>query len=137
MIVFLSAKCPCSNSHIEEIKNLSKEYPKYQFIGIHSNADENFPESQSYFKSLDLPFPVIEDEHSKLAVEFKALKTPHAFLISKTGETLYKGGVSSSRDFSASDRKYLREALIDSKAGKKVSTPEGRTLGCVIERYHD
>lgn len=135
VVVFLSAICPCSNSHLVELKSLKKDYPDFDFIGVHSNTDENKELTSSYFKTANLPFPVVQDSGAKLADEFKALKTPHVFVILSDGKTAYQGGVSSSRHFDdKTDRKYLREALDDLSAGRKVKTPEGRTLGCVISR---
>lgn len=134
VVVFLSAVCPCSNSHLNELKRLKQEYPDFSFVGVHSNADEAKELTVDYFKKADLPFPVIQDTGTKIADEFKALKTPHVFVVLKDGSTAYKGGVSSSREFDNADRKYLREALSDLVAGQKVRTPEGRTLGCAISR---
>lgn len=132
--VFLSAVCPCSNSHLRELSALSKEYPDYVFIGIHSNTDEKKQSTQNYFETANLPFPVIQDNGAKIADEFKAYKTPHAFIMKSNGEIVYQGGVSSSHDFENADRKYLREALEDLAKDRPVRTKLGRTLGCVISR---
>lgn len=132
--VFLSAVCPCSNSHLQELASLSKEHPDYVFVGIHSNTDEKKETTQKYFENAKLPFPVIQDNGAKIADEFKAYKTPHAFVMKTNGEIVYQGGISSSHDFGSADRKYLREALDDLEKNRPVQTPEGRTLGCVISR---
>jgi hypothetical protein len=132
--IFLSAKCPCSNSHVEEIKKIVKEYPAFHFVGIHSNPDEGKEQSQSYFKNAALNFPLIQDADGKLADEFRALKTPHAFIVTPDGQTVYKGGVTDSKNCDASGRNYLREALEDVSHNREVRTPAARTLGCAIAR---
>lgn len=134
VVVFLSAVCPCSNSHVEELKNLSAEFPQFSFVAVHSNTDEDAQTTKEYFKKAAISFPVIQDGDAKIADEFKALKTPHAFVLSREGKMLYQGGVSSSRDIAKADRKFLREALTDLKENRAVQTPEGRTLGCTISR---
>ncbi len=134
VVVFLSAVCPCSNSHIQELTALSKAYPDFIFLGVHSNSDEKKDQTQTYFQNAKLPFPVIQDNGAKIADEFKAYKTPHAFVMKANGEIAYEGGVSSSHDFANADRKFLREALEDLDKNRPVKTPEGRTLGCVISR---
>lgn len=134
VVVFLSARCPCSNSHNTELQELALAYKDFNFIGVHSNSDESQEVYKSYFEKINFSFPIIQDDHTKIADQFKAFKTPHAFIISPSGEVLYEGGVSNSRQFLSSDRKYLREALEDIQNGKKVRTPEGRTLGCSIAR---
>jgi hypothetical protein len=134
VVVFLSAKCPCSNSHIAELKSLSHDYPDFKFVGVHSNVDEDVELSKTYFTTEALPFAVIQDDNTVIADEFKALKTPHAFVIQADGKILYQGGVSSSKTFAKADRKFLREALENIHSGQVVTTPEGRTLGCAIAR---
>ena len=132
VLIFMSAKCPCSMSHAEEVQKLSADYPEYRFIGVNSNAEESIEMAGKYFSSF--PFPVLKDEKTILAEEFKAVKTPHAFILNKDGAKLFQGGVSSSSTFARADHKYLREALEDLKAGRAVRTPLARALGCSIER---
>ncbi len=134
VVVFLSALCPCSNSHVKEVIQLSQQYPDFSFVGVHSNADETKEQTIEYFKKINPPFPVLHDENSKIANEFKALKTPHAFVVLNNGETAYQGGVSSSQTFENAKHKFLREALNDLTKGEKVKTTSGRTLGCAITR---
>ena len=134
VVVFLSAVCPCSNSHLQELAALAKAYPDFAFLGIHSNTDEKKEPTQAYFQNAKLPFPVIQDNGAKIADEFKAYKTPHAFIMKSNGQIAYRGGVSSSHDFSSADQKFLREALEDLDKNRPVKTPEGRTLGCAISR---
>lgn len=134
VVVFLSAKCPCSNSHNTELKDLAQIYKEFNFVAVHSNVDEGKDLSKPYFKNAAFPFPVIEDEKSKLADQLQASKTPHAFIFASSGEVLYQGGISNSKDCAKADRKFLREALVDLHSGKVVRTPEGRTLGCAISR---
>jgi Redoxin len=134
VVIFLSAKCPCSNSHITELKNIAEKYPEFSYIGIHSNSDESKDLTLSYFEKVALPFPIIHDQNNEWADQLQAFKTPHAFIILKNGDFAYQGGVSSSKDFSKSDRQYLRDALDDIHHDKKVEISEGRTLGCAIPR---
>lgn len=134
VVVFMSAKCPCSNSHNAELTDLSQTYKDFNFVVIHSNADEVKSVSVPYFTQANFPFPVIEDYKAELANKLNAFKTPHAYIFSSDGKVLYEGGMSNSKDIAKADRKFLREALEDVQAGKSVRTPEGRTLGCFISR---
>ena len=134
VVVFLSSRCPCSNSHLNELKDLAKHYSQFNFVGVHSNLDESHDISQMYFQNAALPFPVIEDRELELANELHALKTPHAFVIAANGKILYQGGVTDSRDAGSADRHYLRDALDEVNRGRSVETPQARTLGCIISR---
>lgn len=134
VVVFVSAICPCSDSHVQELNRLAKDFSDFKFVAIHSNVNEPLEMSQAYFKKAGFSFPVIEDQKAQLADQFQAFKTPHSFVVLPDGSFAYQGGVSNSHDFAKSKRKYLREALADIQAGRAVQTPEGRTLGCVISR---
>lgn len=134
VVVFLSAKCPCSNSHVEELRKLAETYSDFRFVGIHSNLDETDEISLPYFEKIHLPFPVIQDERAEIANRFNALKTPHVFVVTGQDKIVYQGGVSNSKTFSRADRHWLREALSDLQESREVRTAEGRTLGCSIER---
>lgn len=133
-LVFLSSFCPCSDSHRPELAKLQKDFPNALIIGVNANADEDLVDAKKYFEKSELPFPVIRDPGSKLANEYKALRTPHAFLFSPQGDLIFQGGVSSTSHFEDSAQKYLREALEDVTAGVPVRTAKARPLGCLIER---
>src|SRR4051794_25064838 len=53
VIVFLSAKCPCSASHEPALKTLFENFQTkgFTFVGIHANADESLAVSESHFKN--------------------------------------------------------------------------------------
>ena len=133
VVVFLSQKCPCSNSHIEELKKLAKDFPDVRFVAVHSNLDEDPAKVKEYFTKIDLPFPVVQDDNNKIADRFKAMKTPHAYVMVKN-EIVYRGGVSDSKNYRPENRLYLREALEDLKNQRPLRMPEARTLGCAIPR---
>lgn len=132
VLVFMSSSCPCSISHGDEVVNLSKDFPEFRFIGINSNAGEELADAKTYFSRF--PFLVLRDQKAILANEFKALKTPHAFILTSDGKQVFQGGVSDSSKFSPSNRRYLREALEDIRANRAIGTPIARALGCSIER---
>ena len=134
VVLFLSAKCPCSMSHMEEIKNLAKDFPDFKFVAINSNINEPQEMGTSFFSKAELSFPVLRDENLKYADLLKASKTPHAFVLTKNGEIIYQGGVSDSAKFPNSKRRFLREALADLKSKQPIKTPIARALGCAIAR---
>ncbi|WP_413584442.1 redoxin domain-containing protein [Bdellovibrio sp. HCB274] len=134
VVVFLSAKCPCSASHETLLKNLAEEFKDFNFVGVHSNTDENAELTKTHFTQANLPFPVIQDSKSRLANEFEALKTPHAYLLSPEGEILYSGGVTDSNVGPSAKKHFLKEAIEDTQAGKAVRKKEGRAVGCYIQR---
>ena len=135
VVVFLSAKCPCSASHEKSLKALYETYSKegFQFVGVHSNQDEPEVMGLAHFRESKLPFPVLKDPGAKLADEFKALKTPHVFVL-KDQEILFQGGVDDSAEAANAKKNFLADALLSLKLGKKIETTRARALGCAIKR---
>lgn len=134
VVLFLSAKCPCSRSHEPELARLAKAFPKMKFVAVNSNSDETDEASLSHFKNGDLSFPVVRDLDNKIANAFGALKTPHAFIVSPKGECWYDGGVDDTKDAAKATTHYLRAALTDLSEGREPQQKTARTLGCVIKR---
>ena len=136
LVLFLSAKCPCSASHESGIIALHREFSMkgFQFLGVHSNADESSELTRAHFSALNLPFPVLEDRDSKLADEFHAYKTPHAFLLDRNGKILFQGGIDDSHLASEAKHHYLRDALLAVSNHQIPDPSEVRALGCVIKR---
>jgi AhpC/TSA family len=134
VVLFLSAVCPCSKSHEKGLGVLAQEFPQFKFVGIHSNADEKSDLAKRHFQNASFSFPVIQDENAKIAEEFRALKTPHAFIVGPKGECWFNGGVDNSNDSSQATEHYLRAALMDLQQGNEPKEKQVRTLGCIIRR---
>lgn len=136
VLVFLSARCPCSASHHPVLNQIYKEFgsPDFQFVGIHSNANERVEESQQFFKNAKIAFPVIQDTQTLIADKYEAFKTPHVFVVSPSQEVLFQGGVDNSKISEKATQFYLRDALRAIREGKKPAQKEVRVLGCEIKR---
>ncbi|MEP7264669.1 MAG: thioredoxin family protein, partial [Bacteroidota bacterium] len=81
-------------------------------------------------------FPYLADDEQIVANNFKAEKTPHAFVIWRENEKWvikYSGAID---DNGAEPEKvqhsYVKEALEELLAGKEVSTPTTKSVGCAI-----
>lgn len=134
VVVFMSAKCPCSASHETLLNELSKEYSDFTFVGVHSNADENAADTRAHFATVHMSFPVLQDTKNIWANQLGALKTPHAFVFNNKGELLYQGGVTDSHVGPAAKKQFLKDILTDIVSGKAPRMKEGRALGCFIQR---
>ncbi len=136
VLVFLSAKCPCSAAHEEVLRSLALKYQNdgFEFLGLHSNQDESVEFAKTHFLKSRIPFSVLHDDHAQYAKRFDALKTPHVFILDAAGKILFNGGISDRRNPSEASRNYLEEGLEDIKLSRPVRTTQVRTLGCVISR---
>jgi hypothetical protein len=135
VVVFLSAKCPCSASHEQVIKNLSEKYSNdgFEFVAVHSNQNESGEIAKTHFKDIGFKFPILKDQGAKIANGLKALKTPHAFII-QNDQIVYEGGVDDSNDAAEAKVPYLANALAELKENKPITLAKTRALGCQIKR---
>ncbi|HVJ65115.1 MAG TPA: hypothetical protein VM901_07665 [Bdellovibrionota bacterium] len=130
--VFLSSECPCSDSYVDELNRLAQKFPTVAFVGVHANPVEASPAALAYFESKALRFPVIDDQAQTALTVFRAIKTPHAYVVrERDGKVLYHGGVGSERHASAEMKHYLEKAL---EEGDHPQPEQTKTMGCVIER---
>lgn len=134
VFVFVSAECPCSQSHESELFELRQKYPQIEWLGIHSNQDEMDENQLQYYQKGSWPFPVLQDKEAQIAGEFRATKTPHVFVKDSSGELLYTGAISNRRDLSRATRFYLREVLEDLQEGRPPRHRRTLALGCNIRR---
>jgi peroxiredoxin len=75
------------------------------------------------------------DKDHKLADAYGATRTPHVYLLDKNNKLVFVGAIDdNSRDRAAVDAYYIKDALADLTAGRTISTPTSRALGCTIKR---
>ncbi|WP_290734626.1 redoxin family protein [Halobacteriovorax sp. JY17] len=132
VIFFLSASCPCTKKSVPYLQTLSKQYPEFQFLGVHSNSNESFEDAKKEFGNLN--FPIAYDADMKIADQFKATKTPHVFVLDAKNEILFHGGVTNSVDPARAKRFYLKNALEDISKRRDVQLKFAKALGCYIVR---
>lgn len=134
VIMFLSKECPCSKGNLDYLNELTRQFPEYSFIGVHSKRGSKNEEISNYLQDKKVPFDVLNDADLKIADQFKALKTPHVFIVNTNGEIVYNGGVTNTTFPANAKEHYLKNALTEWQKQKSISNPETRTLGCFIVR---
>lgn len=134
VVIFLSKDCPCSKGNLGYLNELSKEFKDVQFIGVHSKKGTKAEEVATYLQDKNLSFDIFIDSDLKIADQFKALKTPHVFVLNSSGEIVYNGGVTNTTVPTNAKEHYLKNTLLELQSNTAVSHPETRTLGCFITR---
>ena len=134
VFIFISATCPCSQKSLAHLEELSKKYKDYDFYGVNETSQMPGFEAQIFFKNKGIDFSILQDRQFKIADAFKAVKTPHAFILNEKNEVLFEGGVTNLTDISRADELYLLNALVESSENKIITKPQARALGCYIKR---
>jgi len=83
------------------------------------------------------PTAVILDETSEIGLLYGAKTTPHMYIIDKTGQLVYMGGIdnipSKDEDDIAGAKNYVRAALDAMTAGKTIEDSITRPYGCSVK----
>jgi peroxiredoxin len=136
VIAFLSVQCPISNAYNERIRELAADYVQQSvsFLAINSSANETVAEIKAHVEKQGFQFPILKDKGNKVADLYHAERTPEIFVVDAQGILRYHGRIDNSHLPIHVKRRDLREALNELLAGKPVSVPEAKALGCVIKR---
>ncbi len=125
---FLSAECPISNSYGPEMARAFSDYSPHgvSFLAVYASSARKHP------------FPALIDAPLSLAAQTGAAVTPEAVVV-MDGKTLYRGRIDDRYiDFGKSRRvprrQDLRIALDEILAGKTVSQPTTKALGCALPK---
>jgi protein-disulfide isomerase len=135
-VVFVSTKCPVSNDYNDRMTALYKDYAAkgVQFVFVNSNQNESGGEVAQHAKDVAFPFTVYKDLGNKLADQFKAEVTPHAYILGKDSSVIYRGAIDDARNAARVTRRPLREALDAALSGKPAPSAEAKAFGCSIKR---
>jgi hypothetical protein len=82
------------------------------------------------------PAALLMDSAGSMGRAYGAVVTPHMFIVGPKADLVYSGAISDNATMSAKEarasRNYVRAALEDLAAGRKVATPSTRPFGCTI-----
>lgn len=83
------------------------------------------------------PYAVLIDEAGTVGGLYRALTTPHMFVINPQGTVVYMGGIDDKPTARAADletaRPHVDIALQEAMAGKPVSVPTSQPYGCNVK----
>lgn len=116
------------------------------WLAINSGA----PGKQGHGKSTNLAgkerfgmqHPILMDEDGKVGRAYGATRTPHMFVIDKTGKLVYAGAVDNAADGAGEMPEggklvnYVDAALADLAQGRPVRTPKTKEYGCSVKYGH-
>ncbi len=83
------------------------------------------------------PTATLMDEDGKIGQAYAARVTPHMYIVNAQGVLVYAGGIDSIASARVDDipkaTNYVRQAMVEIKAGKPVSVANSRAYGCSIK----
>jgi len=144
IVVFTCNHCPFSVRYEDRIIGLNKKYSDKGFpvIAINPNdpvkvPEDNFEGMQARAKEKEFTFPYLVDDTQETAKAFGADRTPHVFVVTRSGNTFklaYVGAIDdNANDLKSVKEKYAEDALDNLIAGKAVAKSSTKSVGCSIK----
>ena len=143
VLFFVTNDCPIANSYAPEIARICASY---QSQGINcsliyvdpSLSDSGAIKHAQEYKHGD--YPRIVDRQHELVKATGVTITPEVAVINRAGNVVYRGRIDDSYAGLAEPRRPaksfdLRNALDELIAGRPVTTPETKALGCYISDF--
>lgn len=144
IVVFTCNHCPFAKKYEDRINALNRKYAElgYPVIAINPNDAAVYPED-SYKNMIvrarekGFSFPYLLDDTQETARQYGATKTPHVFVLQKSGADFvvkYIGAIDDNTDdASAVKEKYVENAVNALLEGKAVSVTTTKAIGCTIK----
>ncbi len=144
IVIFTCNTCPYSKLYEERIIALDKRYKSqgYPVIAINPNdadvqPEDSFENMQIRAREKGFTFPYLVDETQEVTKAYGASRTPHVFVLQKTGGkniVAYIGAIDNNHK-SAKDAnvKYVENAVDALLAGEKVKENFTKAIGCTIK----
>lgn len=99
------------------------------------NKGDGFSDMKKRAGEKKYKFPYALDRHHKLADAFGATRTPEVFLFNKNMKLVYHGAIDDNYESAENVQKpYLKNAIKNLAAGKKIDPSSTKSLGCSIKR---
>jgi mono/diheme cytochrome c family protein len=138
VLVFLSFDCPVASSYPAILNELHKVYgPKGVSIVAVVAGDADPADLAKQAKEFNLAVPLLRDPKYVAATAVKAETVPEAFLLDRNAVLRYRGRIDNAwaarlRKNLQTTEQDLQRALDELLAGKDVSVPATKAVGCPL-----
>lgn len=144
IVVFTCNHCPFAKAYEDRIIALDKKYAAkgYPVIAINPNdpvrqPEDSYEKMQERAREKGFTFPYLLDETQQVAKAYGATRTPHVYILQKSGsanKVMYVGAIDDNyEDAAAVKEKYVEAAVDALLAGKPVAKNATKAIGCTIK----
>lgn len=139
VFLFVRTDCPISNRYAPEFRRIFDEFSArgVRFWLVYPDPDEPIAAIRRHIADYDYPGDPLRDPKHDLVRRTEATVTPEAAVFSPEGQLTYRGRIDDryvafGKTRPAPTTRDLRQALEETLAGKPVSRPRTRAVGCYI-----
>ncbi|MBN2581168.1 MAG: thioredoxin family protein [Pirellulales bacterium] len=137
VLVFTCNHCPVAQSYQDRLIALQKEYGKkgVQVVAVNVNKAprDALEKMKERAREKKYNFPYLFDPTQKIARDYGAKVTPHAFLLDRDRKIAYRGSIDDDKDAKKVKEHSLKNAIDALLAGKRPPKTETRPFGCGIK----
>lgn len=136
VVVFYADHCPCFRVHEERIRELARVYAARRVRVLVVDSEVSASRERDALAAAERGLPAIAiDPGAKLADALDAEYATYTVVLDAAGRARYRGGIDSDKNVLHEDTKsFLRDALDDLLAGREPRVPEGKVLGCALQK---
>ncbi len=138
-VIFFSNECPYDGKYLDRIRQLNEQYKgSIQFVLVNSHSDEreSVKAMSAKYRSWQLSIPYLADKDQVAMECMGSRKSPEAFLLKKNGNNFnitYSGAIDDNPLVETDvSQHYLKQAIDELLAGKKITVSSSRVAGCTI-----
>ncbi|WP_210488291.1 thioredoxin family protein [Rufibacter aurantiacus] len=144
IVTFTCNTCPYAKLYEDRLIQLHKKYAAkgYPVIAINPNdvkvsPDDSYAQMQKRANDKKFPFVYLYDETQEVAKRYGATRTPHVYILTKSGQDLkvsYIGAIDdNSGDPEKVQKRYVEAAVDNLLSGKAVTQTSTKAIGCTIK----
>lgn len=144
IVVFTSNHCPFSKAYEDRLAAIDRKFAPqgYPVLAIMPNdpaiyEDDSFENMKTRARDKAYTYPYTMDESQAVARAFGATRTPQVYVLKQTnGQFIleYVGTVDDNpQDVANAQRHYVDEAVTNLLAGRPVTSPITKPIGCAIK----
>ncbi len=140
VLAFLGTECPLAEAYAPRLAEIAREYESrgVGFFGVDANQQDGPVAIGRFTERHGLPFPVVKDLGNELADRLGAERTPEVFVLDGSRAVAYRGRIDNQYAIGVhrpeAGRRDLADAIEAVLAGRPVTTPRTRAVGCRIGR---
>jgi len=136
VVVFYAEHCPCFSVHEARLRELVRAYADRGVRVILVDSEVSATRERDARAAAERGLPAIAlDPGGKLADALGADYATFTVVFDEQGRVRYRGGIDSDKARLNDDAAaYVRNAVDDLLAGREPRTPEGKALGCALQK---
>ena len=147
VLIFTCNHCPTSQAYEDRIIEFTKEYKEKGVAvvainsasplglmyaeGSWSDVDDSYEDMKIRAKDKGFNFSYLYDgDLQEASLSYGAMSTPHIFILDKERKLRYQGRIDANEKQGVGHAEDLKQAIDELLAGKEVSNPETKSMGC-------